>query len=121
MQFSFSKAGFNASVKGLWANKDAIQAAFEMGMNIGKQAVVLLSDEVVGQAYSQAVKEYEQNGGALTVVAGILSHFNFDRTANLIRNYAEFDVASQFLAPMLEAISGNDPKTQHYLRGLDAP
>jgi RHS repeat-associated protein len=104
----------------------ALDTAFNLGFEIGKLGVVVFADDDVSDAYLNIVKQYEDDGGWLTVGSGILSTFGADDTAFLIQRIhdAEIDVVGSFQQVFENAMQERENRvnqTEYYLRALSAP
>ena len=103
--------------------RSAVAAAFDFGFAAGKLIAVAVSDPLVAKIYLEQVKQFEEDGGWLTVGAGVLSTMNMDAAANLIQRFhdAEGFSLKPFAEAFLQQRARHQERTQFYLNGLDAP
>jgi hypothetical protein len=106
--------------------RSAVQAAFTAGFEVGKLAIIALSDDDVAKAYVEQVKQFEDNGGYLTVAGGVLSTFGFDDAALRIQQVQ--DIRDAFskdldlgLQSLFEENRRGSARREAYLNGISEP
>jgi RHS repeat-associated protein len=119
MMFLTRKHGIIDSVSSK-AGRSALSASYSLGFEAGKLGIMLFSDPDAAKAYEAQVKQFDENGGWLTVAGGILSTLGADDTAYLIQQYSDFK-ATDLLQPVLDERERNLRRTEYYLNGLSAP
>ena len=105
------------------AGRAAVVAAFDLGFAVGKLAIIAASDPEVAKAYKEQVKQFEEQGGWMTVGAGVLATFGMDEAANAIQNF--HDSGGFSLKPYVDAVmkqrAYHQQRTEFYLDGISAP
>jgi len=102
----------------------ALKTSFNIGFEIGKLGVVIFADDDVSDAYLKLVKQFEDDGGWLTVGSGVLSTLGFDDAAFLIQRVQDLDPLSgvqEVLNSANEDRRRRQAETEFLLRGLSAP
>ena len=98
-------------------------AAFDLGFAVGKLAIIAASDPEVAKAYKEQVKQFEEDGGWMTVGAGVLATFGMDEAANAIQSF--HDSGGFSLQPYVDAVmkqrAYHQQRTEFYLNGISAP
>jgi hypothetical protein len=121
MSVNIGRAGALAEAAEMYGKANYVQAAWGLGFKGTQTAIIAFGDPAVAKAYKEAVKEFEDNGGFLSVFGGLLETAGADRAAYHVQRAADFDFSKQYLQPYLEKISRPDPRQEFYRRGLDAP
>jgi RHS repeat-associated protein len=117
MIFNQKSHGFALLVK---EGRNTVSAAFDLGFEAGKLIAIAVSDPDTAAAYKEAVKQFEEDGGWLTVAGGILSTFGQDEAAFAIQRWHDFD-KSQLIKPFMDELQRQHQRTEFYLNGLSAP
>lgn len=105
------------------AGRAAVVAAFDLGFSVGKLAIMAASDPIVAKAYKEQVQLFEEQGGWMTVGAGVLATFGMDEAAMAIQSF--HDGGGFSLQPFADAFmkqrAYHQERTEFYLNGISAP
>jgi RHS repeat-associated protein len=119
-----SAKGFGQTFGMGFQSRQALGASFDAGFEIGKFAIMFFSDEQTAKAYRELVQQFEDDGGYLTVLGGMLSTVNLDKAAHAIQSYQDFSLSDEIMkyaAPIINERERQNQRTQAYLNGLSAP
>jgi len=105
---------------------EALKTSFNFGFELGKLGIVATNDPDVVDAYLVAVKQFEDDGGLLTVGSGILATLGADDSASLLQSIhdTKIDVTGAFQKVFENAAAERERRqqvTEFYLRALSAP